>query len=176
MKKIFLLSIALLTLSSCATQEQKSTDINGLDKSIKPGDDFFMFVNKKWVDATPIPSTQAGVGAYMFMNFPQKLRLQGILENVSQRKQTAGSIEQKVGDFYASGIDTITIDKRGYDPIKPTLKRIEGITNISSLMKFVANEIKVGNGSIMSFGVILLSAVRSLLINKPLGVGYSLPR
>ena len=153
MKNILILFIALLTFSGVKAQEKKLTDINGLDISIKPGDNFFMFVNKRWYDATPIPSTQAGVGAYMFMNFPQKIRLQGILEEVSQRKQTAVSIEQKVGDFYASGMDTITIDKRGYDPIKATLKRIEAIDDISSLMKFVGNEIKVGNGSIMSFGV-----------------------
>ena len=153
MKKIALLFAVALSLFSCTTQNQKSTDINGLDKSIKPGDNFFMFVNKKWYDATPIPSTQAGVGAYMFMNFPQKLRLQGILENVSKSTQPAGSLEQKVGDFYASGMDTMSIDKRGYDPIKPTLTRIEAINSIPSLMKFVAEEIKVGNGSMMSFGV-----------------------
>lgn len=153
MKNILILAIALLTLSSCATQNQKSTDINGLDPTIKPGDNFFMHVNKKWYDATPIPSTQAGVGAYMFMNFPQKLRLQGILENVSKSTQPAGSLEQKVGDFYASGMDTMTIDKRGYDPIKPTLSRIDAISDVPSLMIFVAEEIKVGNGSIMSFGV-----------------------
>lgn len=153
MKNILILFIALFTFSGVKAQEKKLTDINGLDTSIKPGDNFFMFVNKKWYDATPIPSTQAGVGAYMFMNFPQRIRLQRILEEVSQRTQPAGSIEQKVGDFYASGMDTITIDKRGYDPIKPTLNRIEAIKDISSLMKFVANEVKVGNGSIMSFGV-----------------------
>lgn len=153
MKNILILFIALFTFSGVKAQDKKLKDINGLDTSIKPGDNFFMFVNKKWYDATPIPSTQAGVGAYMFLNFPQRMRLQGILEEVSVRKQPAGSIEQKVGDFYASGMDTITIDKRGYDPIKPTLNRIEAIKDISSLMKFVANEIKVGNGSIMSFGV-----------------------
>lgn len=153
MKNILILFIALFTFSGVKAQDKKLKDINCLDTSIKPGDNFFMFVNKKWYDATPIPSTQAGVGAYMFLNFPQKMRLQGILEEVSQRKQPAGSIEQKVGDFYASGMDTITIDKRGYNPIKPTLNRIEAIKDISSLMKFVANEIKVGNGSIMSFGV-----------------------
>lgn len=153
MKNILILFIALITFSAVKAQEKNGNDINGLDTTIKPGDNFFMYVNKKWYDATPIPSTQAGVGAYMFMNYPQRMRLQGILESVSKGQFPAGSIEQKVGDFYASGMDTITIDKRGYDPIKPTLKRIEAIDDISSLMKFVAEEIKVGNGSIISFGV-----------------------
>jgi putative endopeptidase len=58
-----------------------------------------------------------------------------------------------VGDFYASGMDTTTIDKRGYEPIKSKLEKIEVITNIPSLMYFVAGEIKLNNNSIMTFGV-----------------------
>jgi putative endopeptidase len=69
-----------------------------------------------------IPSTQTGL-ALMFMNYPQRLRLQRILDSVSQGRHAAGSIEQMVGDFYASGMDTITIDKRGYEPIKSKLAR-----------------------------------------------------
>ncbi|KIA90506.1 M13 family metallopeptidase [Kaistella jeonii] len=153
MKNILILLISLFTFSAGISQEKKSTEITGLDPSIKPGDNFFMYVNKKWYDATPIPATQAGVGAYMFMNYPQRMRLQGILESVSKGQFPAGSIEQKVGDFYASGMDTITIEKRGFEPIKPTLAKIDAIRDIPSLMTFVADEIKVGNGSIMSFGV-----------------------
>lgn len=153
MKIIFILTVALFIISGCKTQDQHVANIDGFDTGIKPSDNFFMFVNKKWYDATPIPSTQAGVGAYMFMNFPQRLRLQGILEEVSQTKQTPGSTEQLVGDFYASGMDTVSVDKKGFDPIKPTLNRIEAINNIPSLMTFVAEEIKVGNSSIMSFGI-----------------------
>ncbi len=49
-------------------------DIQGIDSSIKPGDNFFMYVNHKWYDTAQIPPSQAGVGAYMFMNYPQRLR------------------------------------------------------------------------------------------------------
>jgi putative endopeptidase len=87
-----------------------------------------MYVNKKWYDTARIPPSQAGVGAYMFMNYPQRLRLQGILDSVSKASNAAGSIEQKIGDFYASGMDTVTINNRGYDPIKPILIRIDSIT------------------------------------------------
>ena len=80
-----------------------------------------MYVNRKWYDTAQIPPSQSGVGAYMFMNYPQRLRLQGILDSVSKANNTAGSIEQKIGDFYASGMDTATINNRGYDPIKPIL-------------------------------------------------------
>jgi len=127
--------------------------IQGIDSSIKPGNNFFMYVNHIWYDTAQIPPTQAGVGSYMFMNYPQRLRLQGILDSVSRASNAPGSIEQKVGDFYASGMDTATINKLGYDPIKPLLARINNIRDIVSLMKFVAGEAKEGNNSVLAFGV-----------------------
>ncbi len=154
MKKSLFLFAALLSLAACKnTSDKTSVEIQGIDSSLKPGDNFFMYVNKKWYDTAQIPPSQAGVGAYMFMNYPQRLRLQGILDSVSKASNTAGSIEQKIGDFYASGMDTVTINNRGYDPIKPILTRIDSISNVASLMKFVAVEAKVYNTSVLAFGV-----------------------
>ena len=154
MKKSIILFSVLVSLAACTnTPDKNVTEITGIDSSIKPGDNFFMYVNRKWYDTAQIPPSQAGVGAYMFMNYPQRLRLQGILDSVSKANNTAGSIEQKVGDFYASGMDTTTINQLGYNPIKPILARIDGISDVVSLMKFVADEAKVYNNSVLAFGV-----------------------
>ena len=155
MKKMSFLFAAVLFFGACNNKptEQKFTDIQGIDSSKKTGDNFFLYVNGRWYDSAQIPSSQSGVGAYMFMNYPQRIRLQYILDSVSKASNTAGSIEQKVGDFYASGMDTTTINKRGFDPVKPTLAGIDGISDISSLMKFVADQAKVNNTSIVGFGV-----------------------
>jgi putative endopeptidase len=154
MKKLSFLFATLLFLGACKNApEKKFVDIQGIDSSQRPGDNFFMYVDGKWYDTAQIPATQAGVGAYMFMNYPQRIRLQNILDGVSKANNTAGSIEQKVGDFYASGMDTVTINKRGYDPIRPTLARIDSISDVPSMMRFVAGEAKVYNVSIVSFGV-----------------------
>src|SRR6185503_18024335 len=154
MKSSLFLFAALLSLAACNnTTDKNVADIQGIDSSIKPGDNFFMYVNRKWYDTAQIPPSQSGVGAYMFMNYPQRLRLQGILDSVSHANNTAGSIEQKLGDFYASGMDTTTINNRGYDPIKPILASIDSISNVASLMKFVADQAKVYNTSIVAFGV-----------------------
>ncbi len=157
MKHAIILFITLLTLASCKnptpSSDKKFIEITGTDSTLNPGDNFYRYANGKWYDSIPIPASQAGVGAYMFMNYPQRLRLQGILDSVSATQNPEGSIEQKVGDFYASGMDTVTINKRGYDPIKPTVATIEAIGDIPSLMTFVANQLKVDNYSIMAFGV-----------------------
>ena len=87
-----------------------------------------------------------------FCNHSKKL-LQHILDSISNTSNASGSIEQKLGDFYASGIDTATINKRGYEPIKKNLQQIEALTDVPSLIQFVAEEFKLGNRSIIEFGV-----------------------
>ncbi len=156
MKRSFLFFAVLLSLAACNNTPDNNTAadaIQGIDSSVKPGNNFFMYVNRTWYDSAQIPPSQAGVGAYMFMNYPQRLRLQGILDSVAKASNTAGSIEQKLGDFYASGMDTTTIDQRGYAPIKPILARIDSISNAAALLQFVAGEAKAYNTSLVAFYV-----------------------
>ena len=85
MKRLLYIWTAAVSLLGCQTRSVKPVaDIQGIDSSIKPGNNFFMHVNRKWYDTAQIPPSQAGVGAYMFMNYPQRLRLQGILDSVSK--------------------------------------------------------------------------------------------
>ncbi|ANI89672.1 peptidase M13 [Arachidicoccus ginsenosidimutans] len=158
MKKALFYFIGILLLASCnnaSDNEAREAYVNipGIDSSLNPGDDFFRYVNHIWYDTAQIPPSQAGVGAYMFMNYPQRLRLQGILDSVSKANNPAGSIEQKLGDFYASGMDTNTVNQRGYEPVKPLLARIDSISNTTALLKFVADEAKVYNNSIIGLYV-----------------------
>ncbi|MFB0947881.1 MAG: M13 family peptidase, partial [Spirosomataceae bacterium] len=102
MKKRLLFCLALC-FSVSAVIAQK-TSISGMDSSVKPGDDFFMHVNGNWYNSIEIPSTQSGVGAYSFMNYPQRIRMQAILDSVSSIRSKTGSIEHQVGDFSASGV------------------------------------------------------------------------
>ena len=176
MKKSLALFVAFLALTACSKhQKEKNIAITGIDSTLRPGDDFFRYVNGKWYDSVSIPKSQAGVGVYMFMNYPQRMRLQGILDSISKSKNSAGSIAQKVGDFYASGMDTVTIDKRGYTPIKPLLAKIEAISDLPSLMNFVVNEVKVGNSSIIAFGVSTDDKNSSMNIAQIYQTGIGLP-
>jgi putative endopeptidase len=156
MNKIVHLGLALVLVSAwniSNAQRKSFVDVAGIDHSIKPGDNFFRFVNGRWYDTVKIDNDQSGVGSYSFLNIPQKKLLQSILDSVSAAKNTLGSVDQKVGDFYASGMDTATINKRGYQPIKPILARIDAINNLPSLLSFVAAEMKEGNRSIFGFGI-----------------------
>src|SRR5580698_441790 len=156
MRKSICAFLAIIILTAWCYRDggkRKFVDVAGIDSSIKPGDNFFRFVNGKWYDTAKIASDQSGVGSYSFMNIPQKQLLQNILDSVSKSKNTMGSVEQKVGDFYASGMDMVTINQRGYQPIQPILTRIDAISDVPSMMKFIAEETKTGNNSIIGFGV-----------------------
>ncbi|RKQ42897.1 putative endopeptidase [Roseivirga pacifica] len=154
MKKILILLVVVLAIQACSTQpEEKHVAIEGVNLSLDPGDDFFRYANSIWYDTAQIPPSQAGVGAYMFMNYPQRIRLQGILDSVAQADSPVGSIGQKVGDFYASGMDTATVNQRGYEPIQPILSSIDGVNSVPALMQFVAEQAKAYNNSIIGFNI-----------------------
>jgi putative endopeptidase len=154
-KSVYLLfTLIILSASNHLNAQQRTyVDVAGLDQSIKPGDNFFRFVNGRWSDTVKIADDQSGVGSYSFMNIPQKQLLQKILDSVSKAKNSKGSIEQKVGDFYASGMDMAIINKRGYQPVQPILARIDAINTISSLLKFIAAEVKTGNTSLIQLSI-----------------------
>ncbi|WP_425639012.1 M13 family metallopeptidase [Algoriphagus yeomjeoni] len=156
-----LLFVLLILSISCSpegeTNESKTArnfvEVSEIDTSIKPGDNFFMYVNGIWYDTAKIADDQSGVGSYSFLNIPQKKLLENILEEISRAENPAGSIEQKVGDFYASGMDTEAINSRGFEPIKPILEEIESISDLPSLLSFVTDEIKSNSESIIGLGI-----------------------
>jgi putative endopeptidase len=176
MKKLLFFCTLLCSLAACRNRSDETiVRIQGIDSTIKPGDNFFLYVNKKWYDTAQIPPSQSGVGAYMFLNYPQRLRLQGILDSISKANNSAGSIEQKVGDFYSSGMDTITIKNRGFGPIKPILARIDSISDVASLMKFVADDAKFSNSSVLAFYVAPDNKNSSINIAHVYQAGIGLP-
>lgn len=159
MKNLVYSLLAIALLISCKNDQspkQNETAVvepvvfDGISPSIMPGDDFFNHVNKTWYDNAVIAEDQIGVGAYRFLNIPQQELLQNILEEVATETHPAGSIEQMVGDFYASGMDTISINERGITPIQPILDRIASINNVPAIMEFVSNQMKAGDFSMIS--------------------------
>ena len=156
MKQLLLSVLVLFLALACSRNSVPTTSrvvLTGIDDTKKPGDDFFAYANSIWYDSVQIPASQTGVGSYSFLNYPQRVRLQGILDSVSASRNAPGSIGQKVGDFYASGMDLAAINKRGYEPIRPLLARIDAVADVAALLKLVAEEQKAGNGSIMGLGI-----------------------
>ncbi|WP_375587034.1 M13 family metallopeptidase [Flagellimonas aurea] len=158
MKYSITMALAGMLLLSCQQEKKQEKEpskiaFTGITESIKPGDNFFDHVNKTWYDTIQIADDQVGVGSYSFLNIPQRQLLQNILEEVSSSEHEKGTVEQKVGDFFASGMDTATLNQRGYEPIKPILEEIDAITTKKELVDFVTEQISKGNNSVMGLRV-----------------------
>ena len=144
-KHLLLPAVILVTmgLSAYGQQTQKRQafiEKANFDSSVKPGDNFYLYVNGKWIKNTPIPPTETRIGSFLDVYNVTKEHVKGILVDVSKGGAPVGSIEQKVGDFYAAGMDSATIEKRGYDPIKPTLQEIDGISDVKGIVAFIAKQ------------------------------------
>ncbi len=125
--------------SNNSTAGQQFLHPSSFDSFLKPGDNFFLFANGKWFDSVKISSTEMGTGSFFDLEKKAREQLKTILDSVSDGKQAAGSIEQKVGDFYASGLDTATIEQRRYDPVKPYLAQVDAVKNAADIMKYVVS-------------------------------------
>jgi len=99
-------------------------DKTGMDTTVKPGDDFFKYVNGNWIKRTVIPASEMGWGSFYSLNDDNIKNLHKILDGLKNGNPGKGSKEQKIGDLYSSGMDTTTIDKLGDEPIKPALAKL----------------------------------------------------
>jgi putative endopeptidase len=153
----FAVSLAAIFVLSCNTQGtssgEKFLDASAMDSSVKPGDNFYLYVNGKWIKNTQIPSSQSSVGGFTDLYYSTQDKLHALLDSISKTSNAAGSLEQKVADFYASGIDSATIDKRGYEPLKPYLQKISTIKNTAGVLAYITDLQKENKGILFNGGV-----------------------
>jgi putative endopeptidase len=121
-------------------EERKTLSLQNIDSAVKPGEDFYMFANGKWYDTATILPTEFRAGARLEMDFITKDHIKSVLQEAAAADSPKSSIGQKVGDFFASGMDTAVIEKAGLNPIRIFLKQIDSIRDVSSLMEFVATQ------------------------------------
>ena len=113
---------------------RKFIDPANMDPTVKPGDDFFEYANGGWLKHNTIPDKETSWGSFLMLRDDNKKKLLGIVQEASKTTYPKGSLKQRVGDLYASAMDTTSIEKRGYEPIKPDLKRIDGITDLNGVV------------------------------------------
>lgn len=137
-----------------ATKARKLLDPANMDTTVRPGDDFFMYANGAWLKNNPIPASKTRWGSF---NELQENNYNALLELLnaaaSKKDAAAGSNDQKVGDFYRSGMDSNTINKAGISPLNGIYARIDGMTNTDELLAEIAREHTEGIGPVFAFYV-----------------------
>ncbi|MEJ0086104.1 MAG: M13 family metallopeptidase [Pseudomonadota bacterium] len=110
-----------------------------MDTSVRPGDDFYGYVNGKWLATATIPADRPFNGMIVALFDKTEANLHGIVDELAASKPAAGSVDQKVADLYASWMDDAGIEARGIEPLKPYLAQIDAAKDKTDLMKLVGS-------------------------------------
>ncbi len=111
--------------------------LENMDKTVKPGDNFFYYVNGTWLNNTEIPADRSSYGSFSILRDRSEAQVKAIIEDLSKTTNKAGSIEQKIGDLYAAFMDTETIEAKGLNPVKADLAAIADLNShkaVSAMM------------------------------------------
>ncbi len=140
-------------LSAADDAASRGYDVANLDRTCKPCDDFHQFAVGGWLKANPIPPEYPLWGSFVTLQEKNQQALRGILEAASANASAAaGSNEQKIGDFYASCMDTKSIDAQGLKPISADLAAIDAIHDTAGLLDTGARLQTQGVGVLFAFG------------------------
>lgn len=118
-----------------------------MDLTIKPGDDFFNYVNGKWLSNTEIPADKSTYGGFSILRDEAQDDVMDIIRSSAEGDFAPGTDEQKVGGLYRSYMDMEKRDALGVAPLQPELERIAAIENYDQLAVYFARASKYGLGT-----------------------------
>ena len=122
-----------LSAQTATTGRSLGIDVSSMDRSVRPQDDFFRFVNGNWVNKTPIPSDMSSYGTFSMLRDEASAAVRAIVEGAVAEKAAPGTMTQKVGGFYSSFMDTARIESLGVQPIARELAAVNAIASVNDL-------------------------------------------
>ena len=114
-------------------------NLEAMDTSVRPGDDFFSYVNGTWVAETEIPADKASYNMFNIIHEETQENVKTIIEASATGDFAKGTDEQKVGDLYKSYMDMETRNAKGVEPLQPLLSQIDAIAGHEDLAVFMGS-------------------------------------
>jgi putative endopeptidase len=158
---VVLLLAALATAAQAATAEPAHAQANlasGIDRanfdpSVRPGDDFFQYVNGGWIRRNPIPAEYSRWGAFSQLDDENLHKLRSIVENLTQNSAPLDPNRLKLRDFFHTAMDDAALEAQGIQPLAGELRKIAGIQNRNDLVAELGHLRSEGIESVFSFYV-----------------------
>ncbi len=116
-----------------------SLDVNAMDRSADPCQDFYQYACGGWLKNNPIPPDQASWSVYGKLYQENKRYLWGILQENARQSATRNATQQKIGDYFAACMDVGAIEKAGITPLKADLDRIAAMTSVKDLGDYLGS-------------------------------------
>ena len=148
MKKL-LIVMALTTMTVAASAQLRSgINLNDLDTSVRPADDFYEYACGGWMKANPLPAAYSRYGSFDRLGEDNNKRINGILKELLENTYPQGSVEQQLSDLYKLAMDSARREKDGITPIMDDLKALENAKNKEQLFKVQLDMMPYGDSEI----------------------------
>src|SRR5579859_2239460 len=128
-------SAVLLTVVAAPVAENANKV--AMDRSVKPGDDFYRYANGGWLASVAIPAGQSSYDTRTMLMEKTSQQVHNLIQEAAASRSIKGSVTQKVGDYYASFMDEDGIEAKGLTPLGDELARISAIADKSSLSAYL---------------------------------------
>ncbi len=136
--------LVIATLFSCKTEKKDNNMVNNainkadMDTSVKPGDDFYKYSNGGWIKNNPVPSDKTRYGSFSILYDNNQVKLKSLVDELLNDKNEKNEDDKKISAIFKTGMDTLAIDKIGFEPIKNALSEISKIQTKDEFMQYVA--------------------------------------
>ena len=125
MKKLLtMMALATMTVTGSA-QLRSGINLNDLDTSVRPADDFYEYACGGWMKANPLPPAYSRFGSFDRLAEDNNKRINGILKELLENSYPEGSVEQKLSDLYKLAMDSARREQEGLSPVMPIIKKLE---------------------------------------------------
>ena len=129
-------------------------DIEGMDRTVKPGDDFFAYANGAWAKKTTIPADKTSFGAFAMLRDLSEARVRAILDKwAADKSLKAGSDEAKVAAIYRTFLDEAAAEKLDSKPIQPYLDAVKNAKSHEDIAKLMAKAPQGFGRTFFNFGI-----------------------
>jgi putative endopeptidase len=118
-------------------KKPKFIDKANMDLSVKPGDNFYLYANGNWIKNNPVPGSKTRWGSFDMLREESSKRLKELLTDAAS-KSTSSDAMQKIGDFYASGMDSAALEQLSWQPLKADLQTIDDIKDVNGFLSQLA--------------------------------------
>jgi predicted metalloendopeptidase len=117
-------------------------ELDGMDRSVIPGDDFFSFANGDWLTTHMIPADRASYGIDPQLAELNEQRIAQLIQQIAASGASADAQTRQIADYYDSFMDEAAIEARGLAPVRPALDRIAAIRDRSSLTGYLGGTLR----------------------------------
>jgi putative endopeptidase len=136
---LLLLIIFLCAVFPIVTFAQSAKAIDDIDRSVRPGDDFYWYANGGWLKSVVIPAGHSSFDTRAILKERTGQRVRSLIQDAAATQTGRDSVTQKVGDYYASFMDQRGIDAKGFKPLADEMAKISAITNKQSLSAYMGS-------------------------------------